>query len=384
MNSSAAFYTLTSDVENLTLTGAAAINGSGNALNNVLSGNAAGNTLDGMDGNDTLNGLAGNDVLIGGLGNDTLNGGAGADTMTGGLGNDVYEVNEAGDVVIEVAGEGTDLVNSSAAFYTLTSDVENLTLTGVAAINGSGNALGNVILGNAAANTLDGMDGNDTLRGLAGNDTLFGGAGNDSLIGGAGADIMTGGLGNDTYEVMQAGDTVIEVAGGGIDTVWTSISYSLAAEVENLFNGSVNAFTGTGNNLANRITGNAGNDTLIGGLGNDTLIGGAGADTFAYLTLADSGITAASRDVITDFVNGTDRIDLSGIDANSTVIGNNAFTFIGTSGFSVGSAASAGQLRYGFAGANTIVEGDVDGDGLADFQIQLTGIHTMTAADLVL
>ena len=274
-------------------------------------------------------------------------------------------------------------MNSSAASYTLTSDVENLTLTGAAAINGLGNALDNVILGNAAGNTLAGMDGNDTLNGGAGDDVLNGGAGDDVLIGGTGADAMSGGLGNDVYEVTEAGDTVIEVAGGGIDTVWTSIDFSLAAEVENLFKGDVSAFTGTGNDLANQITGNAGNDTLIGGLGSDTLTGGAGADIFALLTLADSGITPASRDIITDFVNGTDRIDLSAIDANSSAIGNNAFTFIGNGIFSGGGALTAGQLRYSFAGANTLVEGDVDGDGTADFQIQLTGNHTMTAADLI-
>ena len=139
----------------------------------------------------------------------------------------------------------------------------------------------------------------------------------------------------------------------------------------------------TGGAGANTLYGTVKADVLFGGAGRDTMTGGAGADTFAYLTLADSGITAASRDVITDFVNGTDRIDLSGIDANSFAIGNNAFTFIGAGVFAGGGATGAGQLRYGFAGTNTIVEGDVNGDGLADFQIQLTGIHTMTAADLV-
>ena len=241
-----------------------------------------------------------------------------------------------------------------------------------------------MISGNGAANTLEGMDGNDTLRGMAGNDVLIGGAGNDVLIGGTGADTMSGGLGNDDYEVVEAGDTAIEAAGGGLDTVWTSISFTLAAEVENLIKSGISAFTGTGNNLANRITGNAGNDTLIGGLGNDTLIGGAGADTFAYLSLADSGTTAATRDVIADFISGTDRVDLSGMDANTSVIGNNVFTFVGTGVFSGGGAAGAGQLRYISVGGNTLIEGDVNGDGVADFQIQLTGNHTITAADLVL
>ena len=109
------------------------------------------------------------------------------------------------------------------------------------------------------------------------------------------------------------------------------------------------------------------------------LTGGLGADRFVYTALEQSGLGAANRDLITDFVNGTDRIDLSAIDANTLAVNNNAFTFIGTAVFS-----AAGQLRYAAAGTNTVVEGDVNGDGTADFEIQLTGIHTMTAADMVL
>ena len=114
------------------------------------------------------------------------------------------------------------------------------------------------------------------------------------------------------------------------------------------------------------------------------MTGSAGADAFVYTALNQSGVGAANRDLITDFVNGTDRIDLQGIDADATAAGNNAFTFIGTGIFSDGGAAGAGQLRYSFAGTNTVVEGDMDGNGTADFEIQLTGIHTMTAADMVL
>ena len=134
---------------------------------------------------------------------------------------------------------------------------------------------------------------------------------------------------------------------------------------------------------SNTLYGTLRNDVLFGSTGRDTMTGGAGADTFVFTALNQSGITAASRDVITDFVNGTDRIDLSGIDAKTTVIGNDAFTFIGNGVFAGGGAAGAGQLRYSFAGTDTIVEGDVDGDGLADFQIQLTGNRTMTVADMV-
>jgi len=163
--------TLTDDVENLTLTGALAIDGTGNDLANSLVGNAAANHLYGQ------------------AGDDSINGGAGADSMAGGLGNDAYTVDNVGDVVIENAGEGTDLVKASVT-CTLTDDVENLTLTGALAIDGTGNAAANSLLGNGAANV---------LWGPAGNDTLNGGAGDDSLVGGAGADTLTGGTGADKF-----------------------------------------------------------------------------------------------------------------------------------------------------------------------------------------
>jgi Ca2+-binding RTX toxin-like protein len=241
---SAINYTLGANVENLTLLGTAAINGMGNTLNNVLLGNTAANTLVGGEGNDKLDGGAGADSLVGGLGddayivdnvgdvvveqlnqgtdtvysainytlganvenltligaaatsgtgnalnnvllggggNDRLDGLAGADTLVGGLGNDAYIVDNAGDVVVEQASQGTDLVYSAIS-YTLVTDVENLTLLGTAAINGTGNTLNNVLVGNAAANTLSGGDGNDTLIGGAGSDSYVIGRGNGSDI----------------------------------------------------------------------------------------------------------------------------------------------------------------------------------------------------------
>jgi VCBS repeat-containing protein len=145
--------------------------------------------LVGLDGNDTLTGKGGNDHLDGGAGNDKLDGGAGADVMAGRLGNDTYTVDNAGDVVIENLGEGTDLVNASVS-YTLSDNVENLTLTGTASINGTGNELANKITGNGADNH---------LYGLGGKDVLVGGDGNDWLVGGSGADALTGGLGADSF-----------------------------------------------------------------------------------------------------------------------------------------------------------------------------------------
>ena len=164
-------YTLTVNVENLALTGTAAINGTGNALKNILTGNDAANKLNGLAGDDTINGNAGNDAL---------NGGGGADTLNGGAGNDVYFVDNTGDQVNETSILLTeiDTVKSSIS-YTLGANLENLTLTGTAAINGTGNTLNNLLIGNAAANILNGDAGDDILQGGLGDDVLNGGAGKD-------------------------------------------------------------------------------------------------------------------------------------------------------------------------------------------------------------
>ena len=142
-------------------------------------------------------------MLTGGAGNDTLNGGAGIDTLVGGAGNDIYVVDVLGDIVTELASEGTDQVQT-ALTYTLGANLENLTLTGSAAVNGTGNDLANSIVGNTA------------------NNVLTGGLGNDTLNGGAGIDTLIGGLGNDVYVVDVAGDIVTELADEGTDTVQSS------------------------------------------------------------------------------------------------------------------------------------------------------------------
>lgn len=238
-------HALADHVENLTLTGSAAINGTGNGLDNVLTGNSAANTL------------------IGGAGNDTLNGGAGADSMQGGIGDDIYVVDNAADAVIEAVDEGIDTVQSSIAFV-LGDNIENLTLTGSSGIAGTGNALDNILTGNNGANTLNGGAGNDTLDGGSGNDT------------------MRGGLGDDTYVVAQTGDVVIENPGEGVDTVRSSVTYTLTANVEHLTLTGTGAINASGNELANILTGNSGANTLTGGMGDDLLVGGNGADIYSY------------------------------------------------------------------------------------------------------
>jgi Ca2+-binding RTX toxin-like protein len=271
-------YTLTANVEHLTLTGTADINGTGNSLSNSITGNVGNNILTGDAGNDTLNGGDGNDTINGGAGNDSLIGGIGDDSLIGGIGNDIYIVDSIGDIVIENTQEGTDKIYASIS-YTLTDYVEHLTLTGTADIDGIGNSRSNSITGNVGNNSLTGGDGNDTLNGGVGNDTLNGGAGNDALNGGAGNDSLIGGVGNDSYTVDSIGDVVIEDANSGTDTVSASISYTLTDNVEHLnLTGTAN-IDGTGNSRNNNITGNTGNNSLSGGAGNDSLSGGSGDDS---------------------------------------------------------------------------------------------------------
>ena len=232
----------------------------GGAGDDILNGGAEDDTIDGQAGNDELHGGAGLDSLFGGAGNDYLDGGTGADTMAGGVGDDDYVVDNALDSVVEAAGEGSDRVFSSVD-YTLTGNVENLTLiSGSAAVIGIGNAERNEIFGNEN------------------NNILFGGDGFDFLHGGAGADTMTGGQGSDNYFVDSLLDTVIEAPGEGYDTINSEIDYTVVANNTErlvLIAGSA-AVSGTGDAQNNDIVGNENNNILSGLDGNDKLDGGRG------------------------------------------------------------------------------------------------------------
>ena len=261
----------------------------------------------------------------------------------------------------------------------LGANLENLTLTGTALINGTGNELNNVLTGNGANNTLTGGGGDDTLEGGVGTDTLL------------------GGLGNDTYIIADAVDVITEAVGAGSDQVLSSVSHTLRVNVENLSLTGTTAINGTGNTDANVIGGNSGNNTLsglagddilsgeagidvlIGGAGADRLSGGLGADIFRFLAAGDSGLGATLRDVITDYLQLTDRIDLAGIDANVNVAGDQAFTLIGAAAFT-----AAGQLRFSFDGTQTVIQANVDAATGADFEIALLGNHALTNGDFVL
>ncbi|MCT7662683.1 hypothetical protein N5B53_02265 [Shinella kummerowiae] len=234
-------------------------------------------------------------------------------------------------------------------------------MTGSKALNGAGNALNNTLVGTSAANILNGR---------------------------AGADSMIGGLGNDTFVVDDAKDVVTEKAGEGTDSVHALISYALAANVENLVLKTASDLNGTGNALNNVISGNSGRNTLKGGGGNDALIGGAGADKLYGGSGADMFILKSykdslmiARDAIYDFHQAEkDKIDLSGIDARSTISGNQAFTFIGTKEFS----EKAGELRYFKKGGDTFLYGDLNGDAGIDFSIRLDGAIDLKSTDFIL
>lgn len=299
-------YTLAANVENLILTGATAINGTGNALNNTITGNAAANTL---------------------------NGSVGTDTMIGGLGNDTYVVDNTGDVVTETSTLATeiDTVQSSIT-YTLGANVENLTLTGTTTINGTGNALNNTITGNAAANILNG---------------------------GVGTDTMIGGLGNDTYVVDVATDVVTETStlATEIDTVQSAVTYTLGANLENLTLTGTAAINGTGNALNNTITGNTANNTLNGAAGADTMIGGDGSDTY-YVDNVGDIVTETNATTATG---GTDHVHsylstytLGANVENGRILATGAANLIGNTLNNVLYAGQGNNMLDGGAGVDTV------------------------------
>ena len=211
--SKASSFTLGANIENaLMLVGAG--NLTGNTLNNSIDGNSVGNVLDGGGGNDDLEGHDGVDTLNGGAGNDTLDGGPGDDKMVGGAGNDVYIVSSLADKITELAGGGTDLVQTEINGLTLAGGVENLELVSLGDISGTGNELSNYMKGSDGKNGLFGLDGNDTLDG------------------GTNGDVLSGGKGNDTYFIDDALDIIFEGAGQGKDTVHSSVTFNFNDSVE--------------------------------------------------------------------------------------------------------------------------------------------------------
>ncbi|HEY7383936.1 MAG TPA: calcium-binding protein [Beijerinckiaceae bacterium] len=317
----------------------------GTPANNVLNGTPLSDVMFGFGGNDIMRGFAGNDAMFGGTGNDLMFGGLGVDRLSG-------------------------------------------------------------------------QDGNDRLFGDSGNDGLSGGNGNDSLNGGTGADHMAGGTGHDLYFVDNVGDRVVEFVNQGIDRVHSTINHVLSANVENLtlFGG---AIAGIGNNVIagtnnanvlsglggqdvllglggndtllggfglDQLRGGAGNDRLIGGAQRDILLGEAGADRFTYLAASDSQPVAALRDRIVDFNRAQgDRIDVSAIDANTGVAGNQAF-FFGGFDATPASGPATGVLNWTVVAGQVLVRGNIDADAAIELEIHVTGpgVPPMLFGDFIL
>jgi len=305
-------------VEKLTLTGTAAIDATGNGLANLITGNSQANVI---------------------------NGGAGADEMIGRKGDDVYVVDNALDKVVELTGEGSDIVNASVSYSLAGQYAEVLNLTGNVAVNGTGNGLNNRIVGNGLANNLNG------------------GAGNDRLDGGVGADTMVGGLGNDVFVVDSAGDKVGEKAEEGTDTVEASISYSLAGQYVEILKltGSAN-IDATGNNQGNSLHGNAGANRLDGQGGADEMAGGAGDDVYVVDNVGDKVIELAAQG--TDSVLASVTYSLAGQYAENLTLtgtGANNGTGNGLDNALTGNAA-ANSLSGG--GGNDVLNGGAGSDKL--------------------
>ncbi len=331
----------------------------GSNFDDILIGDGFANSLFGGNGNDLLAGR--------GYGGNHMDGGDGIDTVTYESSSLVVNIDLAIPTSQQWGASGDTIVN-----------VENLI----------GSAFGDTLSAATAGSTIHGGDGNDTISGAAGNDVLYGDAGNDLFYGKDGNDIIYGGLGDDVI-YGQGGNNIL-IGGAGIDTLYgftgvSAASYSTSAAAVNI-NMTTNVNSGgdaagdllygvydlIGSILNDSLAGDYKDNSITGGTGADTLTGGSGADVFKYTATTDSGAAAGVRDIIVDFTNGTDKVDLSAFTGD--------FVFKGTGAFT----GTAHEVNYAQVGGNTILGMDADGNGSLDFQIELTGLHTMTSSDFLL
>jgi Ca2+-binding RTX toxin-like protein len=329
-------------------------------LDHTISGTPGNDALQGSSGNDEIHGAAGNDSLTAGAGDDTLSGGSGHNYLWGNAGNDTFLGGSGTDVF--AGGSGIDTVRYEQSHSGVTINLATGTASGGDATGDVLNSIEN-LTGSAHNDSLTGDDGANHIEGGAGNDLIWGGNGNDTLAGGHGADVLSGGQGNDTVD-YSASLSAVTVSltlgtGSGGDAQGDKMS-----SIENV----------TGSAFNDHLTGNTVANQIFGGAGADFLTGGAGADTFVFKAIQDSA--AGHEDQIIDFTSAQgDHIDLAGIDANTQVAGDQAFSYIGSTAFS----DVAGQLRY----ADHFLEGDINGDGTADFRIHVN-VASLTHSDFVL
>jgi Ca2+-binding RTX toxin-like protein len=399
----------------------------------TMTGTAPFHLQDASDGNGIV-GNAGNNVITVSDGIDAVDGGLGVDRLvvdyshaTGAVtGDSTSNFSEAGgggrsvtvtDGTIEnftvLTGSGADTITTGAGNDTIK--------TGQGASTVSAGQGHNVIMGGANADTVTALDGGNTINVGGGTNTVTTGGGQDIIFSGTGADTIVSGGGNDLVHLLGGADSVDAGAGadrlfvnfgamtsnvsGGVtggnlgsgyvghiaDLLGSSVDFQ-NAERFTITTGAGKDHLSTGNGAdvlhggaaadvlnggggRDHLFGDAGADRLRGGLGNDVLTGGSGADVFIFASIAETG-TTGGHDVITDFTVGSDRINLTGIDANWNVAANQAFHFIGSDGFS----STAGELRY----AGGMISGDLNGDGHADFNIEVGALSGLTQADFVL
>jgi Ca2+-binding RTX toxin-like protein len=343
--------------------------------------------LTGSAHDDHLTGDAGDNILSGGDGDDVLNGGAGDNVLIGGVGIDIVSFAGA------ASGVRASLARSDVQTATHASHDQFVGIEGI-----EGSSFGDLLTGSSGDDVIYGRDGNDTITAGGGNDVLIGGAGSDRLSGGDGDDVLEGGLGNniidggDGFDLVtyagatggvraSLGLTTMQVTGGSGRDQYIGIEALEGSGFGDLLTGSDGDDIIYGRDGNDTITAGAGNDLLIGDAGSDRLTGGAGTDSmtggargdqFIFLAASDSAVGAG--DIITDFHHGEkDRIDLNGIFGG-------AANFIGSDAFT----GHAGEIRYALAGSDLLLSGDVDGNGIADFEIHLLGISTIGASDFIL
>ena len=377
--------------------------------NRIMAGGGNDTVLGGL-GYDSLYGEAGNDLLIGGDNGDGFSGGTGNDRQFGGTGSDRF----TGDAGADSFFGGADIDMADYSFSSVGvqvllptgrgfgGDAAGDTYDSIENVWGSGHD--DVLQGDAGNNELVGFEGSDIISGFDGNDRISGTDGHDQLRGGNHNDLIRlvitgdgslvdGGAGIDTLDLSAVSHSALPGTGVTIDLVTHVMvepqsANSTVLGIENV-TGSRHADVIQGDALANtlrgggsvdNLNGRGGNDGLHGDAGKDLLTGGLGLDTFHYHAYGDSLASAANRDVISDFSRADDIISLKELDANSLTLNDNAFAFIGTSAFS----GVAGQLRYAAANGVTIISADANGDRVADLQIELRGLFTLTAADFIL